>query len=215
MRRTAVIAGVGSRLGEVLVRKFATEGCQVGMLARSDRVTGALADELGDRALAVEADVTDPSEVSNGIDRVREAFSPVKVLVHNASAPGGGPIDDTTIGSLRETWAARAGGLVNCVRACLPDLRDVEGTVLVSGTNYAADPDPRRVEWASAAAATRGVTRALSEEPFDATYVVISRAVSPPESEWSGAISADIVAERYWRLVENDDPPAEIALGTE
>jgi NAD(P)-dependent dehydrogenase (short-subunit alcohol dehydrogenase family) len=35
MTRTAVIAGVGPGLGESLARKFAAEGCQVALFARS------------------------------------------------------------------------------------------------------------------------------------------------------------------------------------
>ena len=35
MSRTAVIAGVGPGLGASLVKKFAREGCLVGMFARS------------------------------------------------------------------------------------------------------------------------------------------------------------------------------------
>jgi short-subunit dehydrogenase len=46
MTRTAVIAGVGPGLGESLARKFASEGCQVALFARSEAYIEDLADDL-------------------------------------------------------------------------------------------------------------------------------------------------------------------------
>ena len=42
MQKTAVITGVGPGLGASLVRKFASEGYQVGLLARSSDYIQAL-----------------------------------------------------------------------------------------------------------------------------------------------------------------------------
>jgi NADP-dependent 3-hydroxy acid dehydrogenase YdfG len=206
MERAVLVTGVGPRLGDALCRAFAREGWQVGLLARSTDHTEPLAEELAaetpGEALAVTGDVTDPESVARAVDAVREAFGPVEVLVHNASAPGGSPVEEATAVSMHETWAVRAGGLQTCLRACLDDLRATEGALLVSGTTYASDPDPGQLEWASAAAATRGLVRALRDEPFRATYVAIGSAVAPPESEWGGALSADALAERFVGLVD-------------
>ena len=75
MSKTAVISGVGSGLGAALVRKFASEGYQVGLLARSSDYIQELAEELlqeGVRALAVPTDITDPQQVTQSFARVRE-----------------------------------------------------------------------------------------------------------------------------------------------
>ena len=77
MAKTAVISGVGSGLGAALVQKFAREGYQVGMFARSPDYIQSLADELkqeGLTGLAVPTDITDPEAVANGFAKVREAF---------------------------------------------------------------------------------------------------------------------------------------------
>jgi NADP-dependent 3-hydroxy acid dehydrogenase YdfG len=66
MSRTAVIAGVGPGLGASLAHRFVEEGCQVGLFARSKEYLDELADELGDDAVAVPTDITDPEQVQSG-----------------------------------------------------------------------------------------------------------------------------------------------------
>src|SRR4029079_14116635 len=57
--RVAVITGASSGIGEATARALGADGSRVALLARrADRIQS-LADELGDGAIAIEADVTD------------------------------------------------------------------------------------------------------------------------------------------------------------
>ena len=61
MSKTAVISGVGSDLGAALVRKFASEGYQVGLLARSpDYILGIWCNRT--KALGVSRSICDPTD---------------------------------------------------------------------------------------------------------------------------------------------------------
>jgi NADP-dependent 3-hydroxy acid dehydrogenase YdfG len=61
--RVAVITGASSGIGEATARALAAEGHRVALLARrADRIQ-ALADEIGDGAIAIEADVTDRNSI--------------------------------------------------------------------------------------------------------------------------------------------------------
>ncbi|MFB6078828.1 MAG: SDR family NAD(P)-dependent oxidoreductase [Halarchaeum sp.] len=88
MARTAVIAGVGSGLGESLARKFAAEGCRVALFARSTAYIEDLAADLPDpgEGLAVPVDLTDTDAVRAGFETVRAEFGSIDVLVNHASA---------------------------------------------------------------------------------------------------------------------------------
>ena len=209
MARTAVIAGVGPLLGEALVHKFAAEGCRVGLFARSEEFINDLTYDIeadGGTALAVPTDVADEGQVEAGFERVRNEFGPVEVLVMNQSAPGGRSIEDSEPAAFERTWRIRTYGSYLCVRAALDDLRETAGTVIFSGTNYAAEPTPDLVGWSSTAAATRGLAHSLNaaESAIHVAYVAIGAAVASAGSTWNGAIGADAIAETYWNLVEQE-----------
>jgi len=160
----ALVAGVGETLGAALAREFAAGG-PVALLARSPDVADPLAAELrddGHDAIAVTGDVTDPESVADAAAAVRDAFGPPRVVVHNASAPGGGTVDDCSAADFEATWRARAGGGFHLASEFADDLRRTAGALLFSGTNYATDPSGTLVDWDSAAAATRGLARSLA-----------------------------------------------------
>jgi NAD(P)-dependent dehydrogenase (short-subunit alcohol dehydrogenase family) len=80
----AVITGASSGIGAATARALTAHGYRVALLARRvDRIT-ALADELGNGALAIEADVTDRDALVAAAGRVREELGRVDVLVNNA-----------------------------------------------------------------------------------------------------------------------------------
>jgi NADP-dependent 3-hydroxy acid dehydrogenase YdfG len=74
MTRTAVIAGVGPKLGEPLARQFAAEGCRVALFAWSAEYIEALAEDLPDsgEGLAVQTDLTDVdgTEAGQAVDEI-------------------------------------------------------------------------------------------------------------------------------------------------
>jgi NADP-dependent 3-hydroxy acid dehydrogenase YdfG len=82
--RVAVITGASSGIGEATAKALAADGYRVALLARrADRIE-ALADELGDGAIAVPADVTDREALVASATRVQDELGPANVLVNNA-----------------------------------------------------------------------------------------------------------------------------------
>ena len=60
-------------------------GHRVALLARRDDRIDALADELGDGAIAIEADVTDRDSMIAAAERVQRELGPTDILINNAS----------------------------------------------------------------------------------------------------------------------------------
>ena len=79
--RVAVITGASSDIGEATARALAADGHRLALLARRvDRIE-ALAEEFGEGAIAIEADVTDRDSLVAAAQRVQRELD---ILVNNA-----------------------------------------------------------------------------------------------------------------------------------
>lgn len=207
MTGTAVVAGVGPKIGEAVVRELHDAGYDVGLFARSESFIEELAADLGDGALAVRTDVTDEEAVEAAMDTVREAFGPVSVLVLNATGGGGAPVGEATADRLRGIFDVRVAGSLTCVNAALSDLRETEGTVIFSGTTYADSLVPEQIEWGAVGPAARGLSNSLATalDEVQVTYVRIGSRVDPVGQGGEDALSAAEVASTYRELVDRDE----------
>jgi NADP-dependent 3-hydroxy acid dehydrogenase YdfG len=100
--RVAVITGASSGIGKATARALAADGYRVALLARRAERIQALADELGDRAIAVPADVTDRQALVAAGRRVQDELGPAHVLVNNAGVMLLAPSDLTSVRTTAE-----------------------------------------------------------------------------------------------------------------
>jgi short-subunit dehydrogenase len=85
--RTALVTGASGGLGTHLARRLAREGMNVAVSGRREHALEAIAaelEELGVKAVAIPADLSDLSTTDALIDGVEAALGPIDVLVNNA-----------------------------------------------------------------------------------------------------------------------------------
>jgi NADP-dependent 3-hydroxy acid dehydrogenase YdfG len=82
--RVAVITGASSGIGEATARALAADGHSIALLARRRERIQALASELGNGAIAIEADVTDRDSIVAAAERVQHELGGADVLINNA-----------------------------------------------------------------------------------------------------------------------------------
>ncbi len=82
--RTALVTGASSGLGAHFAKVLARAGAKVALGARRRDRLEAVADAIGERALAVALDVTDDASVGAALDRIESTFGTVDLLVNNA-----------------------------------------------------------------------------------------------------------------------------------
>jgi NAD(P)-dependent dehydrogenase (short-subunit alcohol dehydrogenase family) len=77
----AFVSGGASGLGEATTRALVERGARVAIADVNDEKAAALADELGDAALAVHCDVTSEEEIKAAVDTAVEAFGELRLAV--------------------------------------------------------------------------------------------------------------------------------------
>ena len=87
--RTVIITGSSSGIGEAIARRFAAEGANVVLNARSREDLEKVAADLDDeRTLLVDGDVSDAAFAKDLVARTVERFGGLDCLVNNAGSRG-------------------------------------------------------------------------------------------------------------------------------
>lgn len=217
MTRTAVIAGVGPGLGASVAERFAAEGCEVALLARSESYLTDLADRLtretAGEALALPTDLADPMTIDHSFDRIREAFGPIDLLVNHASAASWTGLLEQDPEAFRRALAVGPEAALHCSRAAVPDMLDGDGgTVIFTGATTSVRGREGAVGFSAAKFACRGLAesmaRELGPEGVHVAHVVIDGMIRPPDTDREAVgdeyLDPDAIAEEYWHLVEQD-----------
>jgi NADP-dependent 3-hydroxy acid dehydrogenase YdfG len=128
--RVAVITGASSGIGEATARALAADGHRVALLARrADRIQ-ALADELGEGAIAIEADVTDRDSMGKAAERVQQDLGGADVLVNNAGVMLLGPFTSDQRVEHRRMVETNLLGAMTATEVFLDQLRDGGGDLV-------------------------------------------------------------------------------------
>lgn len=110
--KVAVITGAASGIGEATARLFVKAGGRVVLADVQDEHGAALADDLGDSALFVHADVRSEAEVAAAVDAAIERYGVLDCMINNAGVIGvGGSIANVS----SEAWKNTLDILLNGV----------------------------------------------------------------------------------------------------
>jgi NAD(P)-dependent dehydrogenase (short-subunit alcohol dehydrogenase family) len=121
--QVALVSGASRGIGLGIAQALTRAGHRVALVARPSEALERVTTELGERALAVSADVTEPAEVTRGVAKVEEALGPVDLLVHNAgSADVVGPLWEADPDAWWDEVAVHLRGAMLLAQACLPSM---------------------------------------------------------------------------------------------
>lgn len=128
--RVALITGASSGIGEATARAFHAAGFKVALLGRrADRVES-IAAELGVRAMAIVADVTDRDALVAASVRVREQLGRVDILVNNAGIMLLGPFSSEQRNDYRRMVDVNLLGAITATEVFLDQLVDGGGDIV-------------------------------------------------------------------------------------
>ena len=167
--KVAIVTGAGRNIGRSIALALAAGGAAVIVNARQNRAEAeTVAREIesaGGRALAQLADVTDPAAVEKMVAVAVDRFGRIDILINNAAVRREKSLDQMTLADWREITGIILDGAFNCVKACLPHLRQGgDGAIVNIGGLSAHTGAKHRAHVVTAKMGLVGLTRALAHD---------------------------------------------------
>lgn len=166
--KVALVTGGNKGIGKGIARALAAEGAQLTITARGNEALTRTADELGSQGgdvLAIPADVSDERQVQNVFARTMERFGRLDVLVNNAGAFEGGPLDELTVEAWDRVLAVNLRGPFLCTREALRIMkRQGGGRIINIGSISAQRVRPHSAAYSASKHGLWGLTQVTALE---------------------------------------------------
>src|SRR6266487_4552878 len=134
--RVAIVTGAVRNIGRAIALALADGGAAVVVNARSNlREAEAVVGEIertGGKAIAITADVVDAGAVGKMVDAAAARFGRIDILVNNAAVRAEQPLETMTLADWRAVTGVILDGAFNCVKACLPHLKESDAGAIVN-----------------------------------------------------------------------------------
>ncbi len=170
--QTVLVTGAGRGLGAAIAAAFAREGAKVVINYRNSNVAAeTLAASLGDRAIALQADVQDAAAVAPMVQQAHDQIGPITTVVHNALADysfngdGRATVETLTAADMTAQHNTAVLGALNVIQATAPAMEKAGfGRIVTIGTNLVQNPVVPYHDYTSAKAALLALTRTTAAE---------------------------------------------------
>ena len=175
--RVAVVTGGASGIGESISKLFANEGATVVIMDRDIERARALAATI--KAVALECDVSDESDVKRAFESARDkAGGHVEILVNNAGINTASELCDMPTDLWDDMIRTNLRSVFLCTREVLPAMKEKRyGRVINLASQLGHKGAPELVHYCAAKAGVLGFTRALAYEV--AAFNITVNAIAP------------------------------------
>jgi 3-oxoacyl-[acyl-carrier protein] reductase len=157
-----LVTGASRGIGLEVARRVVANGERVALLARGEAVL-AVASELGENAVGIQADVSDPVSVQAAVDKVLAQWGRIDRVVNNAGMHRGGKIGRLALEDWQAVINTNLTGALNVISAARPSLQ--EGSSIVNvGAVVGFRGFPGDAAYGASKAGLAGLTRSLAIE---------------------------------------------------
>lgn len=183
--QVVLVTGGARGLGKAVVMAFAEEGARVVInYYQSEEKAHALKEQLGQNAIAIQADVRDRAQVQNMFVRAKEYFGKsVTTVVNNAlvnfkfDADGRKKAWEISWSDYEEQLEGAIRGALHTIQAAFLDMKNMGlGRIINIGTNLFQHPVVPYHDYTTSKAALLGFTRNMAKDlgPYGITVNMVS-----------------------------------------
>lgn len=164
--RVAIVTGAARGIGLAIARRLHDDGCAVALADVDIERARSEAAAIGERALPLHLDVTDPGACERGVAQVVERFGGLDILVNNAGIGGDAhSVDGYPVDMWRRVMAINLDGVFHCCRAVLPHMLErARGWIVNVASIAGKEGNPNMCAYSASKAGVIGFTKSLGKE---------------------------------------------------
>ncbi|MEK1875498.1 MAG: oxidoreductase [Rhizobium altiplani] len=182
-----LITGCSTGFGRELAKLTIARGWPTVVTARDKARVADLATAHEANTLALDLDVTDPTQVKAAVAAAEQRFGRIDVLVNNAGYGYQSPVEEAEEQEIRDQFEANVFGLFTITRAVLPGMRRRRHGHIINITSVAGFIGfPGSGFYAASKHAVEGFSDALHAEGRPLGIKVTCVAPGPFRTDWAG-----------------------------
>jgi 3-oxoacyl-[acyl-carrier protein] reductase len=167
--KSAVVTGGSRGIGRAIAVRLATQGADVAFSYKGNdaaaKETAAAIEGLGRRALAIQADVSQPEAAETLVKTAIEAFGKIDILVNNAGITRDDLIMRMSVEAFREVLETNLFGAFYATKAVTRPMLKAKGGRIVNITSVSGQAGQTgQANYSAAKAGLIGLTKATARE---------------------------------------------------
>ena len=211
--KVALVTGGSRGIGAGIAKSLAADGAAVAITytkgADAARATVAAIEKAGGKALAIQADGTDPKAVRNAVDQTVATLGRLDILVNNAGTAIPKPFIDATDEELDHVIALNIRGVFVATQAALKHIGKGGRIINIGSCVGERDFTPGLAPYAATKGAVKMFTQGLAREVGERAITVnnvqpgpIDTDLNPAAGDWATPQIANTALKRYGTVDE-------------
>lgn len=165
----AIVTGSSRGIGRATAIRLAQDGFKITVNYSQDESgaeeTAQMVEDHGGKAIAVQADVSNPDDVTELVNRTKQEHEDIGVLVNNAGFSHHATLDKLTHEDWQKGIEVNLTGAFNCAKAVAPEMKELGwGRIVNVSSLRAMTGSDHGSHYASSKAGVLGLTKSLALE---------------------------------------------------
>ena len=218
--KTALVTGGSRGIGAAVAKRLAADGARVAITYAKGADAAASVikaiESAGGRAIAIQADATNPRAMQAAVERTVSTLGKLDVLVNNAGTAIPKMFEETTLDELDQVINLNIRGVFVTTQAALKQMNDGGRIISIGSCVGERMMTPGLVPYSATKGAIRMFTQGLSREVGERGITVnnvqpgpIDTDLNPAAGEWAVPQKANTALNRYGSV---DDVAALVAF---
>ncbi|GLQ27143.1 L-iditol 2-dehydrogenase [Sulfitobacter pacificus] len=159
--KTALITGAARGIGLSFAKAYVAEGARVAIGDINIDLARAAAADIGDNAVAVEMDVTDPRSIDAAVAQTVQAFGQIDILINNAALFTAAPIIEIDRADYTRVFDINVAGTLFTLQAVAKHMidADVKGNIINMASQAGRRGEPLVAVYCATKAAVISLTQ--------------------------------------------------------